>query len=82
MAMPNIHMVQRLQGRIDEVVELVVIDCYGKKKQHYLLADDIIKERNKKFQPSNAKYADHAKTFFPSMLLLLSLFCKDNNKVR
>lgn len=45
MAMPNIHMVQRLQGRIDEVVELVVVDCYGKKKQHYLLADDIIKEK-------------------------------------
>lgn len=32
MAMPDIHMVQRLQGRIDEVVELVVIDCYGKKQ--------------------------------------------------
>jgi hypothetical protein len=36
MAMPNIHMVQRLQGRIGKVDELVVVDCYRKEKQYLL----------------------------------------------
>jgi hypothetical protein len=84
MAMPNIHMVQRLQGRIDEADVLVVVDCYGRRKQYLLerRKTKMKKKRNKKFETSNAQYADHAKTPFPSILLLLSCFCKDNNKER
>ena len=65
MAMPNIHMVQRLQGRIDEVVELVVVDCYGKKKQHYLLADDIIKEKKQKVSTIQCAVRRPCKDSFP-----------------
>ena len=39
MAMPNIHMVQRLQRRRDKVDELVVVDCYELRKQ-YLLEEE------------------------------------------
>jgi hypothetical protein len=36
MAMRHIHMVQRLQDSMNEVDSLVVIDCYGKKRQYLL----------------------------------------------
>ena len=50
MAMPNIHMVQRLQGRMNEVDELVVVDCYGKRKQYLLekTKDEMKKEKKQK----------------------------------
>jgi hypothetical protein len=52
MAMWNIHMVQRLQDSIDEVDELVVVDCYGERKQ-YLLERGRRNEKEKKQKSKN-----------------------------
>jgi hypothetical protein len=38
-------MVQRLQDSIDEVDELVVVDCYGKRKQYLLVRRKMKRER-------------------------------------
>jgi hypothetical protein len=53
MAMRYIHMVQRLQDSMIEVDALVVIDCYGKKKQ-YLLGKEK-DERNGKEEKQNVE---------------------------
>ena len=84
-AMPNIHMVQRLQRRRDKVDELVGMHCYGLRESSICSKknDEMRKEKKQKVEIIQCAVRRPCKDpLSPLYSSFLSFLHKDNNKER